>query len=437
MRRYFGTDGIRGIINQDLVPDIAFKVGNALSVLKRYPVVLIGRDTRQSGDTLALCLASGVCSGGGNVIDVGIVPTAGVAYLTKYFNADYGVVISASHNPAEYNGIKIFNSRGFKLLEDEEEEVESCFNTTNLISHPKLGSYKKMDTAVDFYVSYLVKTCGCDLSGLKVVLDCANGAAHYVAPEVFKKLGAEVLQYFTENSGIGININCGSLHPEKLREKVLSKKADVGFAFDGDSDRLLAVNEKGEYVNGDLLIYALAKDMHVKGQLKGDMVIGTHHTNMGIQKALDSDGIKLFRADIGDKYVMEMMLKKDAVLGGEQSGHIILLDYMTTGDGILAAINIAGMMKKENKKLSEFCDVKMYPQTNINIQVKDKIRIMNNEELAEFIDACRKELGGSGRVLVRASGTEPQIRVMVECEYCDRGKETAERIADFVRNINN
>ena len=434
MRRYFGTDGIRGIINQDLVPDIAFKVGNALTALKRYPVVLIGRDTRQSGDTLSLCVASGVCSGGGSVIDVGICPTAGVAYLTKYFNADYGVVISASHNPAEYNGIKIFNSRGYKLLEDDEEEVESCFKTPNLIEHPKLGSYKKMDTAVDFYISYLSKAINVDLTGLKVVLDCANGAAYRVAPEIFKKAGAEVFQYFTDNSGMGINANCGALYPEKLKEKVLAKDADVGYAYDGDSDRLVAVDDKGNIVNGDMLIYALALDMQASGELKSNLVIGTHHTNMGISNALKKHGINLSRADIGDKYVMEMMLKRGAILGGEQSGQIILLDYMTTGDGILASLKTSAMIVKNKKKLSEFTDVEIYPQTNINVNVKDKIRVINNEELAELIDKCRNELEGKGRVLVRASGTEPKIRVMVECKDAELGKDVAEKIAEAVRN---
>ncbi len=434
MKRYFGTDGIRGIANQDLTADIAYKCGNALTVLKKYPTVVIGRDTRQSGDMLALSVASGVTAGGGNVLDVGIMPTAAIAYLTKYFGASYGVVISASHNPPEYNGIKVFGSDGYKLLEDDEAAIEDCFTKGNYVTHPNLGKYKRIDYGSDIYVDYLRKTCPEGLNGLKVVLDCCNGAAYQVAPQVFKELGADVRVYNSENTGLRINVGCGSLHPEGLTQKVVEKGCDVGFAFDGDSDRLLAVDENGNQINGDQIIYLVATNLLKEGKLKENIAVGTHHTNMGIQKALEAKGIKLLRADIGDKYVMELMLKTGAVIGGEQSGHIIMTEFATTGDGILAAIQVARLLLA-GKKISECLDVKLYPQVNINVSVKDKIRVMNNEELAEFINKCREEIKSIGRILVRASGTEPRIRVMVECEDLSIAERIANEIVEKVNKI--
>ena len=434
MGRYFGTDGIRGIANQDLTADLAYKCGNALTVLKKFPTVVIGRDTRLSGDMLALSVSSGITAGGGNVLDVGIMPTAAIAYLTKYFGASYGVVISASHNPPEYNGIKVFGSDGYKLLEEDEAAIESCFTKSNYIAHPNLGKYKKIEYGSDIYVDYLRKTCPEGLNGLKVVLDCCNGAAYQVAPQVFKELGADVRVYNSENTGLRINVGCGSLHPEDLVKKVVEKGCDIGFAFDGDSDRLLAVDEKGNQINGDHIIYLVATNLKKEGKLKGNIAVGTHHTNMGIQKALEDKDIKLLRADIGDKYVMELMLKNGAVIGGEQSGHVIMSEFATTGDGILSAIQVARLLMS-GKKLSECLDVKLYPQVNINVAVKDKIRVMNNEDLAEFINDCRAKLASKGRVLVRASGTEPRIRVMVECEDLDIAKDLADQIVDKVNKI--
>lgn len=434
MRRFFGTDGIRGVANQDLTSDIAFKCGNALTSLTKYPTVVVGRDTRQSGDMLALSLASGVIAGGGNVLDIGIMPTAAIAYLTKYFGASYGVVISASHNPPEYNGIKVFGSDGYKLLEDQEEAIEECFNDGNFVKHPNLGKYKRVEYGSDIYVDYLRKTCPEGLNGMSIVLDCSNGAAYEVAPQVFKELGADVKIYNCENTGIHINVGCGSLHPETLAKKVVEKGADIGFAFDGDSDRLLAIDELGNKIDGDQLIYLLSCDMKSKGKLKHNMAVGTHHTNMGIQKAFENNGIKLLRSDIGDKYVMELMLKKGAIIGGEQSGHIILSEYATTGDGILSAIQVARLLNG-GKKLSEALDVKLFPQVNVNVTVKDKIRVMNNEELAEFIDVCRDRIKDKGRVLVRASGTEPRIRVMVECEDVELADTIAKDIVNKVKEI--
>lgn len=434
MRRFFGTDGIRGVANQDLTADIAYKCGNALSTLSRYPTVVIGRDTRLSGDMLTLAVASGVTAGGGNVIDVGIMPTAAIAYLTKYFGAKYGVVISASHNAPEYNGIKVFGSTGYKLSEEEEEEIEDSFTKGLFVAHPNLGKYKRVDYGADIYVDYLRKTCPEGLNGLKVVLDCCNGAAYQIAPQIFKELGAEVRVYNSENTGLRINVDCGSLHPEGLVAKVREKGFDIGFAFDGDSDRLLAVDEEGNTIDGDQIIYLLGTKMKAENRLVGDMVVGTHHTNMGVQRALEKKGIKLLRSDIGDKYVMELMQKEGAVIGGEQSGHIIISEYATTGDGILSAIQLARLIM-QGGKISKQLDFKLFPQVNVNLIVKDKIRVMNNEGLAEFIDNCRDKLKMRGRVLVRASGTEPKIRVMVECEDLALAEQLANEISERVKSI--
>ncbi len=434
MRRYFGTDGIRGVANQDLTADVAYKCGNALSALKKFPTVVIGRDTRSSGDMLTLAVASGVTAGGGNVLDVGIMPTAAIAYLTKYFGASFGVVISASHNAPEYNGIKVFGADGYKLLEDEEEKIEECFTKGLYAPHPNLGKYKKIEYGADIYIDYLRKTCPEGLNGLKVALDCCNGAAYEIAPQIFKELGADVRVYNSENTGIRINVDCGSLHPQGLIDKVVEKECDVGFAFDGDSDRLLAVDNNGKTIDGDQIIYLLGLSMKEEGKLKGNMVVGTHHTNMGVQRALEKKGIKLLRSDIGDKYVMELMQKEGAVIGGEQSGHIIISEYATTGDGILSAIQLARLIMKSGK-ISEQLDFNLYPQVNINLIVKDKIRVMNNEGLAEHIDNCRDEIKAKGRVLVRASGTEPKIRVMAECEDLETAQKIAQSIVDRVKSI--
>lgn len=434
MRRYFGTDGIRGVANQDLTFDVAYKCGNALAALKKFPTVVIGRDTRLSGDMLTLAVSAGVTAGGGNVLDVGIMPTAAIAYLTKYFGASYGVVISASHNSPEYNGIKVFGANGYKLLEDEEEQIEDCFTKGLYIPHPNLGKYKKIEYGADIYVDYLRKTCPEGLNGLKVALDCCNGAAYEVAPQIFKELGADVRVYNSENTGLRINVDCGSLNPQGLINKVTEKGCDVGFAFDGDADRLLAVDDSGRTIDGDQIIYLLGLSMKQEGKLKGDMVVGTHHTNMGVQRALEKKGIKLLRSDIGDKYVMELMQKEGAVIGGEQSGHIIISEYATTGDGILSAIQLARLIMKEGK-ISDQLDFNLFPQVNINLIVNDKIRVMNNEGLAEFIDSCRDEIKSKGRVLVRASGTEPKIRVMAECEDVETAQKIAQSIAERVKSI--
>ncbi len=436
MGLFFGTDGLRGIVNEDLSFDIAYKCGNALSTLKESPTVLIGADTRISGEYLTLAVASGVMAGGGNVVDLGLVPTAGVAYLTRALGADYGVVISASHNPKEYNGIKIFDSQGYKLGDKEEERVERCFIHEKVNGFPHIGRFKKEPNLVKKYEKFLLSSSENSLKGLTVVLDGANGAASRIAPSVFRKLGAKVVASNCSEDGLKINERCGALYPETLVGRVKRYKADLGFAFDGDADRLMVVDDKGNVIDGDMIIYMLAKYFKKYGRLSGDIVVGTSHTNMAIEVALKEHGVGFIRTDIGDKYVLAKLVEKNLSLGGEQSGHIILKDLHTTGDGILSAIAVANMLLAEKATISDLLDVKLYPQVNLNIPVDDKLKIMNSQVLAMEVARLQNTLGGKGRVMVRASGTEPKIRVMVESENKDLNLACAEELKKIVKRIN-
>lgn len=425
MGLFFGTDGLRGKVNEDLTFEVAYKVGNALSILKNKPKILIGSDTRISNSYLTLGVASGAMSGGAHVIDAGVVPTAGVAYLTRKIKADYGVVISASHNSGEYNGIKVFNSEGYKLGDKEEERIERCFIHEKTNDFPNIGVYEQDFTLIKQYRKFLIDCSENRLNGKTIVLDCAYGAAHRVAPDVFRKLGANVIAANAVLDGLNINNGCGALYPDNLVRRVFRYKADMGFAFDGDSDRLIAVDENGRIIDGDMILCGLAKYLKKKGKLNDDTVVGTSHTNMAIEDELKKDGIKLIRTDIGDKYVLAKLIEKHLSIGGEQSGHIILKDVATTGDGILTAIAVANMMINENRKISEILDFELYPQTNKNVVVSDKFRIMNNEELLKENLKYNKELEGKGRLMIRASGTEPKVRIMVE----SRDSATNDRIA--------
>ncbi len=435
MGLFFGTDGIRGKVNVDLTFDIAYKIGNALSMLKDKPTIIVGADTRISNSYLAVGLSGGAMSGGANVIDIGVCPTAGIAYITKTLGADYGVVISASHNSGEYNGIKVFNGDGYKLGDKEEERIERCFIHAKTNEFPHIGTYKQDFNLLKKYRDFLISTSENRLDGLTIVLDCAYGASHRIAPEVFRALGANVVASNCMNDGLKINENCGALYPQNLAKKVLRYKADMGFAFDGDADRLIAVDEKGNIVDGDKIIYGLAKYYRKLGKLRGDMVVGTSHTNMGIEEGLKKEGMGLIRTDIGDKYVLAKLLEKNLSLGGEQSGHIIITDKVTTGDGIVSALSLANMLIMENKTLSEAINVDLFPQTNINVMVNDKFRIMNNEEIISDVAKCNVELGDSGRVMLRASGTEPKIRIMVESRNSEINDKMANELASLVKKI--
>ncbi len=436
MGLFFGTDGIRGKVNEDLTQNIAYKIGNALSILKERPTIIIGSDTRISNTYLTLSVASGAMSGGARVIDVGVVPTAGIAYITKKIRADYGVVISASHNSGEYNGIKVFNSDGFKLSDKEEERIERCFIREKINDFPNIGTYEQDFTLIKLYRDFLIESSQSRLDGLTIVLDGAFGAAHRIAPEVFRKLGANVIAANCVNNGLKINENCGALYPETLVKRVFRYKASMGFAFDGDADRLIAVDEKGGIIDGDKIICGIAKYLKKLGKLNNDTAVGTSHTNMAIEEELKNCGIDFIRTDIGDKYVLAKLVEKNLSVGGEQSGHIILTDLATTGDGILTAIIIANMLINENTTMSEALNLKLYPQTNKNIIVNDKFRIMNSDELNKAITKYNTELNGMGRLMIRASGTEPKIRVMVESKDSELNDKIANSLVTLIKKIN-
>lgn len=436
MGLFFGTDGLRGRVNEDLTQNIAYKIGNALSILKDRPTIIIGSDTRISNSYLTLSVANGAMSGGARVIDVGVVPTAGIAYITKTLKADFGIVISASHNSGEYNGIKVFNSEGYKLSDKEEERIERCFIREKVNAFPDIGTYEQDFTLIKLYRKFLISASENTLEGKTIVLDGAFGAAHRIAPEVFRRLGANVVAANCMNDGLKINDNCGALYPENLVKRVFRYKADMGFAFDGDADRLIAVDEKGGIIDGDKIICGIAKYLKKLGRLKKDTAVGTSHTNMAIEEELKKCGIDFIRTDIGDKYVLAKLLEKDLSVGGEQSGHVIIKDLATTGDGILTAIIIANMLINEKTTMSEALNIELYPQTNKNVIVDDKFRIMNSEELLKAITKYNAELDGKGRLMIRASGTEPKIRVMVESRDSQENDRIANAMVTTIKRIN-
>ncbi|MEG1582240.1 MAG: phosphoglucosamine mutase [Clostridia bacterium] len=432
---FFGTDGLRGRVNTELTSEVATKCGNALCSLKDRPKIVIGRDTRVSGCLISTAFALGAIDAGAEIIDVGICPTAGIAYLTQTLMADFGVVISASHNSSEYNGIKIFDKNGYKLSDKNEENVERNFIKTIYATHPNFGHLTYQPELVSQYIEHLKSCVFAPLDGLKVVIDCSNGASYSIAPEVYNRLGCDVKVIHNDSCGININDNCGSLYPSSLIKNVLDNKADIGFAFDGDSDRIVAVDSKGLIYNGDMILYILSTYLKENNKLNSNTVVGTSHTNMGIEKALINKGITLIRSDIGDKYVLEKILSHKLSLGGEQSGHIIIKEKASTGDGILTSLILSSIICKTKKSLSELFDVKLFPQANINIPVNDKIRIINSEKLTDSITREHEILGKDSRVLVRASGTEDKIRIMIENESLDVATQSAERIALIVKQI--
>lgn len=437
MSVFFGTDGIRGIVNDSLTFDLSYKLGNALSQNISSPKVVIGRDTRTTGEYLTLALSGGVLSGGGDVVDIGVCTTPGIAYITKKIGADYGVVVSASHNPPQYNGLKVFDSNGVKLGDKKEEELERKFINNITYSEDKICGYKQNFNYVKMYIDYLCESCKESLSGMTIVLDGSNGATYKIAPEVFRRLGAKVIAVNCRNRGRDINNNCGSLFPQVLSKLVKRYNADVGFAFDGDGDRIIASDEEGNIIDGDNIIYLLAKHMKREGLLIDNCVVGTRHTNIGIEKALNEYGINLIRVDIGDKYVCAKMSELGLSLGGEKSGHIIIKDYLMTGDGILAGIKICEMMKSTGMKLSSLNDVLLLPQTNIDCVVSDKMRVINNETLSKVIVDQEKCLGEDYRIMVRVSGTENKIRIMVEGIDEKQTILSANKIKKIVEEINN
>ena len=447
MRKYFGTDGVRGIANKELTAELAYNLGRAGAfVLQKHSEhgsdrvkVVIGSDTRISKDILSMALSAGFMSMGADVIDAKVLPTPAVAYLTKHYKADIGAVISASHNPMEYNGIKFFNSKGFKLADEIELEIEKYLDDMSLLNeyptHENIGKRMKVTNPEQAYIEFLKSCVSTDFKGMKVVLDTANGAAYKIAPEVFAQLGAEVVCIGCEPTGTNINANCGSTHTKNLEAMVVEHKADLGLAYDGDADRLIAIDEIGQIIDGDKIMLICANDMKAKNQLKKDTLVVTVMSNMGLHVAAKTLGIKLAVTGVGDRYVLEEMVKEGYSLGGEQSGHMIFLDHITTGDGTLSSLLFAEIVKNSGKKASELSKImEIYPQVLINAKVSNgnKHTYIENQEVADKIKLLEEKMDGQGRVLIRPSGTEPLVRVMLEGKDQNQIEVMARELADFI-----
>ncbi len=444
MGRLFGTDGARGVANSEISCELAMNIGKAAAMVltkgTHKPRVLIGKDTRISGDMLEAAIASGLCSVGADVMTLGVVPTPAVAYLVKRYNYDAAVMISASHNPCEYNGIKIFKSDGYKLPDEIEEEIEAIIldeaAKPPVMLGKDVGRISVCENTVHDYIEHLKTTVDCDFSGMKIALDCANGSASVSAEKLFTDLGAKCTVLSSLPDGVNINKDCGSTHIEALQKAVAENGLQAGFAFDGDADRMLAVDENGEVVDGDKIIAICATYMKAENRLKKDTAVVTVMTNMGFNKYCDKAGINYVATKVGDRYVLENMLQNGYSIGGEQSGHVIFLDYATTGDGQLTALQVLRIMKKTGKKLSELAScMTVYPQTMINVRVSKmgKARFADDEEVANAIAQAEKQLGDTGRVLVRVSGTEPLVRVMLEGENKKQIDTLAKEIAQVIK----
>ena len=424
MGRLFGTDGVRGIANRDLNCELAFKIGAvgacALTNEVHSPRILIGMDTRRSGEMLAAALTAGICSVGGDVLQVGVLPTPALAYLVRLYEADAAVMISASHNPMEYNGIKWFDNRGFKLSDEIEDRIEAMIASNEPLPRPEgrdVGTVIPAPRAARDYCDYLVSKSTGRFDGLKVVLDCANGATSFIGKKVFERLGAEVIATSCEPDGTNINDDCGSTHPESLQQKVVALGADIGFAFDGDADRLISCDEHGNIVDGDQAMGVLAMHMKKKGTLKKDTLVITVMSNLGLKKRMREAGIQLAETKVGDRYVLEEMLAKGYNIGGEQSGHIILLDCNSTGDGMMSAIALLNVVADTKKKLSTLAnEIPQFPQVLVNVTVENdkKAAAVADPELLAMQKEIEDEMGSDGRVLLRLSGTEPLVRIMLE-----------------------
>ena len=437
--KYFGTDGVRGVANHDLSPELAFRVGRAGGyVLTRHsdrkrPQVLVSRDTRISGQMLEDALVAGLLSVGIEVLRLGVVTTPGVAYLVRAQEADAGVMITASHNPIQYNGIKYFGSDGFKLSDELEYEIEQILDAPedNLPrpSDDGLGTSEDYKEGALKYTSFLEQTISNELTGIKVVVDAANGATSDFVSNLFADVDVDFIPINDNPDGLNTNLNCGSTHPEGLQKAVVENQADLGIAFDGDGDRCIAVDAEGNIVDGDKIMYICGKNMDENGRLKKDTVVTTVMSNLGMYKALEAHGMKSVKTKVGDRYVVEEMLKNGYNLGGEQSGHIIFLDHNTTGDGMLTALQLLQVIKTTDKSLAELAaDVTTYPQELVNIKVADKQAAMKNEKLLAVIKEVEDKMNGDGRVLVRPSGTEPLLRIMAEAP-------TKELVHDYVMKI--
>lgn len=441
MTRLFGTDGVRGIANAELTPELAFRLGEAaghfLGDHGRGRIV-VGRDTRRSGEMLEAALVAGLMAGGADALVTGIVPTPAVALLVRELEADGGVVISASHNAPEYNGIKLFSRDGFKLPDELEDEIESFCTTSRDWERPTgagVGRLVRIDDALDRYIAHCVDAIDVDLTGLTVAVDCGHGASAIATPEAFRQLGAKVIAINTDFDGMDINVGCGSTHLGPITEVVRDHEVDLGIAHDGDADRVLAVDEVGAEVDGDAIMAVCAARMHELGKLPLDTVVSTVMCNLGFEIAMKERGINVIKTKVGDRYVLEQLQTSGAVLGGEQSGHIIFLEHNTTGDGLVTALHLAAVMQETGLPLSELRRVmRRYPQVLVNVPVGDKARLATSAAIAEAIQRAETELGDSGRVLVRASGTEPLVRVMAEASDEASASRVVEQLVAVVKS---
>lgn len=438
--RLFGTDGVRGIANAELTPELAFRLGEAAGHFlgdKGAHRIVVGRDTRRSGQMLEAALVAGITAGGGDALVCGVVPTPAVALLVRELAADGGVVISASHNPPEYNGIKFFSREGFKLPDELEDEIEAFVMGERDYERPTgvgIGVALPLEDALERYIAHAVSTVPEGLAGLNVAVDCGHGAAAIASPEAFRRLGAQVTAINCEYDGMDINVGCGSTHLGALSEVVASGGFDLGIAHDGDADRVLAVDEHGTEVDGDQIMAICAVRMAEAGTLAGNTVVSTVMANLGFEVAMRDRGIAFVKTKVGDRYVLEQMQAMDANLGGEQSGHIIFLDHNTTGDGLVTALQLARAVHEAHSPLSELTRVmQCYPQILVNVHVADKARLSTSTAIADAIHAAEKELGDTGRVLVRASGTEPLVRVMAEAAQVVQAQAVVDRLVDVVR----
>lgn len=440
----FGTDGVRGVAGTELTIELAMKLGQAGAYVltkekEHQPTIIVGCDTRISGGMLANALMAGICSVGANAVYMGVIPTPAIAYLTKKLKVDAGVVISASHNPMEFNGIKFFNGEGYKLSDVLEDEIEALIkNGMKDVTMPigsGIGKVSYRFDAKEEYISFIKNTVPIDLSNLKIVADCAEGASYYTAVETLKGLGANLVPIHVEPDGTNINANCGSTHMDELRARVVFEKADVGLAFDGDADRMLAVDEKGNIVDGDQVMAIIGNYMKDNGKLKKNTIVGTIMSNLGFSIMGEKNGIHIEQTKVGDRYVLENMRENGYNIGGEQSGHIIFLDENTTGDGLLSALHLLEVMVKTNKKLSELSKVmEVLPQALVNAKVPNhkKENYMEYPEIAQAIENLEKRFAGEGRVLIRPSGTEPLVRVMIEGKDQAIIEKEAEQLADLI-----
>lgn len=447
MARLFGTDGVRGVANEELTPLLAMQLGQAgayvLTKEKAHkPTIMVGCDTRISGDMLANALMAGACSVGANCVYVGVIPTPAVAYLTRKYRVDAGVVISASHNPVEFNGIKFFDGSGYKLPDALEDEIEVLIRDgmpgIKFPIGPGVGKVKYRTDAREEYINHSIRAVPVNLTGLKIVVDCAEGASYYTSVEALKELGGNVVAIHNSPDGTNINANCGSTHMEELQARVVYEKADLGLAFDGDADRLLAVDGNGKIVDGDQIMAIVGNHMKRQGKLKKDTIVATVMSNLGFFLMGEKNGITMEQTKVGDRYVLERMKEIDASLGGEQSGHIIFLDENTTGDGLLSALHLLQVIVETGKPLSELAGImEVLPQALVNAKVANhkKDKYMEYPEIAEAIRELEKKFAGEGRVLIRPSGTEPLVRVMIEGKELDVIEAEAERLAGLIQDV--